>query len=86
MVKFLFASSAVLLIAGASPAAAGCSQLIEEYQFAAPPKAYAAGRNGPCGFASGKTAASLAQAKALAIGSCTSAGGVRCSVVQSQAR
>jgi hypothetical protein len=86
MVKLPYALSIALLVLGASPAAASCSQLIQEYQFAAPPKAYAAARNGPCGFVSGKTASSLAQAKALAIGNCADAGGIKCSVVQSQAR
>ena len=86
MKKFPFALSVVLLIAAASPAAATCSQLIQEYQFAAPPKAYAASKNGPCGFASGKSASSIAEARALAVGNCAGAGGIRCSVVQSQAR
>jgi hypothetical protein len=79
----------ISVIAGAMPAAAQqrtCVQLRLEYDAGAIPKAYAAAPNDKCGFATGRSASTLAQAKAKALEYCIGAGGVKCRVVSSQGR
>ena len=61
-----------------------CIQLRQAYDAGPIPKAYAASPNDKCGFASARSASTLAGAKAQALQFCISAGGVNCKVVASQ--
>lgn len=75
-------------IAGANVAIAQqgmtCAQLKQEYAAALPPKAWAESANArSCGFASAKSASTLAEARERALGYCANRGNPGCHVTSS---
>jgi len=90
MPKRLILLSTLFLVAGLTPISAQtrCSQVLEQYRTGQPPKAYAvSATNSACGFATARSASSLAQARAKALEYCRSAGGgTGCKVELSQAK
>jgi hypothetical protein len=81
------AIAALILTAQDVPAfAIGCSQPWSSYESLPAPKAWATSSNGHCGYASGRISSSLADAKAKALDQCRRAGGVGCTITQSEGR
>ena len=80
------AASFVVVQNSAASAQNSCIQLYSQYQDGPAPKAWARATNGPCGYATARSASSVSQAKNLALGYCKSSGGVGCRVISSQGK
>jgi hypothetical protein len=80
--------SVIVCVAGVLPAAAQKTpaEVLQDYAAGAPLKALATSNNGPMGFATGRSATTIDQARNLALGNCAAAGGLNCRVTQSRAR
>jgi len=80
--------SVVLCATGVPPATAQKTpaEVLQDYAVGAPPKALAIASNGPMGFATGRSATTIDQARNLALGNCAAAGGLNRKVTKSRAR